>query len=329
MAGFPFTELSVELAYEIIRFAALPDWYETEKPRYAAAVALSSVSHSVRRAAMPHLLHTVSLTSASQVLAFVDSVQLQHHHRKNMAPLSLDYSKYVKRLWCRECWEDLSPNFPSINYRMLHEIMQNADSLGLDFNCLHLLYNALASWDTDPLLYWKCTKITLTGELWRWRPLTMTPEGSAFLAKITHLVLWMPSENPPSFAGKGATVCEARVPEWIQQVPFSSFSSLQRVAFPLASRPTFHACPGFTFCKTIRMLVYTAPQSTNHDPNIFKEWAMSRDPAARGMIVNIPMEQNTTMEGGSKANWEDAYLRGVGDRLWNRADHTRAEAYGT
>jgi hypothetical protein len=329
MTGFPFTELSVELAYEIIRFAALPDWYETQSPRYATAVALCSVSRSVRRAAMPHLLHTVSLTSASQVLAFVDSVQLQHNHRQSVSPLSLDYSKHVKRFWCRECWEplvDLSPNLPSINYRLLNEIMRNLDSLGLDFNCLHLLYNALASWGIDPRLHWRCRKITLTGELWRWRPLTMTPEGSTFLATITHLVLWIPSETPRWIEmPKGATEDELGIciPEWVQHVPFSSFSSLKHIAFPLAYRPTFHARPGFAFCKTIRMLVYTAPQSANHDANIFREWALSHDPAAHGVIVNIPVERKTTMEGGSKADWEAAYLRGLGDELWNRADRLR------
>lgn len=324
MAGFPFNKLSVELAFEIVRFAALPDWYETQSPGYATAVALCSVSHSVRRAAMPHLLHTVSLTSSSQVLAFVDAVQLQHTHRKTISPLSLDYAKYVKRFWCRECWEplvDQSPDLPMLNYRILHEIIRNVDSLGLDFNCLHLLYNGLASVGISPLLDWRCRKVTLSGDLWRWRPLTMTPEGSTFLASITHLVLWIPSEILVLPAGGGGAASSACIPEWIQHVPFSSFSSLKHIAFPLSGRQTFHTCPGFTFRKPTRMLVYTAPQHTNHDPSIFKEWALSHDPAAHGVIVNVEVEHTVNLNGSTTVNWEEAYLRGVGDELWKKADH--------
>ncbi|KAJ7039073.1 hypothetical protein C8F04DRAFT_890898, partial [Mycena alexandri] len=232
--AFPFTLLPTELALEIIRVASLPSYEDATAPRpsYATAVSMASVSHAMRGAAMPHLLHSVVLASSPQVLSFIDSILLQRQLSASSSALALDYPKLVRRFWSTECWEPLIEDSPEycIDYAALYQVIRGVDALGLNFRSLHLLYNSLESAGAAPALDWKCRHVILAGSLPRWRPLTSTAEGTIFLSCITHLTLWIPTINnrwlaPPPDG--------SRIPPYVTEIPFSLMLNLTHLAFPL------------------------------------------------------------------------------------------------
>ncbi|KAJ7287249.1 hypothetical protein C8J57DRAFT_984810, partial [Mycena rebaudengoi] len=229
---FPFSLLPTELALEIIRVAALPSYEDITSPRpsYATAVSMASVSHAMRTACMPHLLHSVVLVSSIEVLCFIDAVHLQKQLSAISSPLTLDYYKLVRRFWSTECWEPLMdhPSDYSPDYGTLYEIIRGADSLGLNFRSLNILYNGLSSSGADPARDWKCSRVTFAGLLSRWRPLTSNSEGLAFLSHVTHLTLWIPTHDDEPHSAQTSPV-----PGWIADVPFAAFRNLTHLAFPL------------------------------------------------------------------------------------------------
>ncbi|KAJ7782744.1 hypothetical protein B0H16DRAFT_1211700, partial [Mycena metata] len=230
---FPFTLLPTELALEIVRLASLPSSEDATaaRPSYATAVAMASVSHAMRSATMPHLLHSVVLASSQQVLSFIDSILLQKQLSASSSALALDYPKLVRRFWSTECREPLIEDSPEyrIDYAALYQVIRGVDVLGLNFHSLHLLYNGLASAGADPAVDWTCRHVILAGYSPRWRPLTSSAEGAIFLSRITHLTLWITTDffgRPPPSDGR-------RVPAWLTDVPFSLMLSLTHLAFPL------------------------------------------------------------------------------------------------
>ncbi|KAF7362197.1 hypothetical protein MVEN_00565800 [Mycena venus] len=232
---FPFTLLPTEISLEIIRVASIPSCDDATAPRpsYATAVSMASVSHTMRSATMPHLLHSVVLASSPQVLSFIDSILLQKQLATSATPLALDYTKLVRRFWSTECWEPLMEDSPDyrIDYGALYDIICRVESLGLNFRSLHLLYNGLASPGADPARDWKCGRVTFAGLFPRWKPLTSSTEGMIFLSRISHLTLWISTYH------NSWPTHERRVPNWIGEMPLSSFRNLTHLAFSLVSDP--------------------------------------------------------------------------------------------
>jgi len=319
---FPFNNLSTELALEIIRIAASPDFVETpnsSRPYYTTALSLTSVSYAVRRATMPRLLHTVVLSSAPHLLAFIRSILLQRQHQKNHSRLALDYKKLVRRFWSTECWEpvvDEAPDDP-LNYSLLYEIIRGVESLGLNFRSLHLLYNGLASANAKPSEDWSCQRVTFAGSFWRWRPLMSTSEGLTFLGRISHLVIWIPNHDSyPLFDD------QSPVPNWIEHVPFAMMPNLTYVAFPLLSNRIRHEARG-SFHTPTEMVVYTAPCTSKPDPTIFKRWALGPDPLVHGIVIPFRVLPIFSSDKPVDLNWEVAYVQGEGDGAWERAEKVK------
>lgn len=311
---FPFAELPTELALEIIRLAAFPEPQRLylRCSSYSTVVSLASVSHAVRRAAMPHLLHTVILSTAPQVIAFIHSIRLQHEYQIASSPLALDYPQLVHRFWATECWEPLvEETFDDLlDYGLLYEIISKVQSLGLNFRSLHLLYNGLASAAAQSLQGWNCRRLTLAGAMWRWKPLTSTPEGMAALSHLTHLTLWIPTQDSrPIVAPEGT-----RVPQWVQHVPFVHLHSLTHLAFPLLTDGPHHMGAGRP---PIEMLVYTERHCPFKFDTMFREWSSSNDPLRYGVV--IPLGSS----GGEDAVWEVAFLQGENDNIWEKANLLR------
>ncbi|KAH7920611.1 hypothetical protein BV22DRAFT_1039663 [Leucogyrophana mollusca] len=240
---FPFARLSTELALEILQLAATPDFATSDGNPYSSALTLCLVSHAVRRTALPQLLHTVLLSHAHNVLAFIHALRLQKSYKSHALPLAVDYTLYIRRLWVGECW-DIPPlppaadssasdfNVPDIDYALLAPVLLAAPEFGVDFACLHVLYKSLeVAWTTSccfesdsPLLPWKTHTLTLAGDFWRWRPLTSTAEGSAFLGSISQLVLLIPTHFglPGPFRRETCSL----------PVPWASLPRVERVVFP-------------------------------------------------------------------------------------------------
>ncbi|EDR08833.1 ectomycorrhiza-regulated small secreted protein [Laccaria bicolor S238N-H82] len=97
---FAFTDLSIELALEILRLASAPVIVSdetafigksTKTSYYSTALALASVSYAIRQVTMPYLLHTVVLRSTSNVHAFINALRLQEEYSQCSSRLQLDY----------------------------------------------------------------------------------------------------------------------------------------------------------------------------------------------------------------------------------------------
>jgi hypothetical protein len=316
MDSFPFTKLAAELCFEIIRVAAEPEW-DNDGPYYLTAVALCSVSHAVRQGAIRFLLNTVFLCSPTQLLAFVDAIHIQHIHQQTNSCLQVDYTRFVRRLLFRDCWEPLpeqSREAPVLDYSALYGVMRNAENLGIDFNSLHILYRGLASAGACPITDWNCRKVVFSGEYYRWSPLVVTVEGSAFLSRITHLVLWIPPNDCGLDAYRGT-----RIPDWIRHVPFSSLSNLTHVAFPLIPLPT--DLNSQTEME-MSMLVYSASDaSSKFDPNTFYQWALSDHPSTKGTVVNGFTMNFDRLNGG----WDCGHLQEDSGTIWAKAAQVRGE----
>lgn len=183
LAAFPFHGFPTELALEIIRYATTPDFTlvststsakaKRENP-YRIALNCCLVSHAIRAATIPYLLHTVALSNDCLVRAFIRAIHIQRAYRHNStdpqntseSPLAVDYTKHVKRMWCGPCWEDepidggriinkgigssilTSASSNYLDYGALWEVMRGAESLGIHSEAFHLLHNGLATEDT-------------------------------------------------------------------------------------------------------------------------------------------------------------------------------------
>ncbi|KAJ7496966.1 hypothetical protein FB451DRAFT_1209422 [Mycena latifolia] len=319
---FPFTLLPTELALEIIRVASLPAYEDptTPRPSYATALSLASVSHTMRSATMPHLLHSVVLSSSPQVLSFIDSILLQKHFSTSSSALALDYTKLVRRFWSTECWEPLMDDPPDycIDYGVLYEVIRGVDSLGLNFRSLHLLYNGLTSPGVDPAKDWECRHVTFAGSLPRWKPLTSNTEGMAFLSRITHLTLWIPTHGNPWLP---PPTQENPVPHWIRDIPFSSFRNLTHLAFSLLSSgvPTRHKSNPLVFRVPTEVLVYVA---SSPSASVFRDWALGEEPLVHGVVVPFRASPSCLV-GNKDLGWEFPFMWGESDGAWSKAGRLR------
>ncbi|KAJ7125071.1 hypothetical protein C8R44DRAFT_782209 [Mycena epipterygia] len=320
---FPFALLPTELALEIIRLASLPSYQDATAPRpsYATTITLALVSHGFRRATMPHLLHSVVLASSSQVLCFIDSILLQKELSASSSPLALDYTKLVRRFWSTECWEPLMDDSPEyyIDYAALTEVISGVDSLGLTWSSLHLLYNGLTSSGAASVEDWNCRHVTFAGYFPRWKPLTSSMEGTAFLSRITHLTLWIPTHDHPWLPPPPQ---DSPVPRWIEQIHFPSFPNLTHLAFPVLSNRIPTPCPAdpSVFQVPTEALVYTAPSSAaDFKPSVFRDWALGDDPLSHGVVVPFHAAPSCRV-GHHELGWTFPFMWGESDEAWAKAN---------
>jgi hypothetical protein len=337
-ARFPFERLSTELAIEIIRFTSVPDFTGSASNPYSNAVTMCLVSHPVRQAAILELLDTVLLSAGRNVHAFIRAILMQRDHRLTGSCLAVDYSMHIRRMWCGTCPEALvdEPRDSTawLDYGALWEVMRNVERLGIHYESLHLIYNGLAT-EVDAMEVdeidgksisstsrWKCQKITFAGDYWRWKPLTSTKEGSAFLANITHLVLWM-TDN--SHERNSASMINSKVtPMWMENVPFEMMRNLTDVGFVLPiSREDLDSRRSIIGPR--QMLVYHQPKrsgasaasvsvSLEHDPMVFRRWAVDdKDPASHGIV--LPLYVAATHDWRTW-NWEKAWAIGQSEYTW-------------
>ncbi|TFK44873.1 hypothetical protein BDQ12DRAFT_673732 [Crucibulum laeve] len=313
---FPLTELTTELALEIIRLAATPAPDENLHRRrgyYSTALSLCSVSSTIRRATMPYLLHTIILSSSSDVLSFIDSLRLQKQHMFHGSRLAVQYSHFVRRFWSTECWEPLvdSHAHDMLDYTTLYDVIRGVESLGLNFLSLHLLYNGLSAPLSNPREDWFCRRVTLAGLFWRWKPLTSTSEGLAFLRQITHLNLWIPDHQIDPLSPN-----RSPIPRWVEQVPFALMPNLIHFSCPLLTNQKLQLGHNPYYTPT-EVIVYAVDLSCtlDHDPTVFLQWASAPDPLAYGVVLPFRTPILPPDCAHEDWRWEVAYLQGQEDRM--------------
>ncbi|KAG1788693.1 uncharacterized protein HD556DRAFT_1402674 [Suillus plorans] len=261
---FPFGNLSTELVLLIFAHAARPTFVKTgddvPKNPYASALSLCRVSKVVRHTVLPELLRTILLPEYNNVTAFVRALRMQQIFSLQENDLRFDYAGRINRIWFGQICEPppqapVHSSFASsttserdVDFGLLAPVVLSAPSLALDFESLWLLYGCLESaWsshvNTNDLVRvpppWRINNLTLVGEFNRWRPLTSTAEGSAFLASISRLSFLSPTRAQthllPTYDPCFDDLEHRKypLPEWMTSVPWESFKHLQTVSLVL------------------------------------------------------------------------------------------------
>lgn len=294
---FPLLRFPLELALEILRLAACSQ--DHQQHIYKTACSLALVSHAIRQIVMPHLLHTVILSTQADVRLFIRTVKQQKHFANIGSSLSLNYSHYIRRLWSTQCWEPVLYSAHHTNYSILYPIFAGTESMGFNFTSLHLLYEVLGGLYSHSLPGWQCQRVTFAGTSPMWNPITSTTAGLSFLRQLTHLTLWIPNNDGD---GPASDPNPYLIPDWVQKVPLELMPNLIYFAFSLVHNPG---------SSVVTILAYTLPTAASQDQNasIFRSWAISAEPLSYGVTTNVSL---TGMLGASTHAWEMAYLRGNG-----------------
>ncbi|KAG2050922.1 hypothetical protein BDR06DRAFT_624796 [Suillus hirtellus] len=220
--SFRFNDLPTELALVVFKHAAQPPFAQyvpyTRDP-YSSALSLCQVSTNIRRAVLPELLHTVSLSTPRHLLAFVQALRMQKTYIDQQHDLAFDYAPCVLRMSIGEfrgavhipvpCtppppMPELESKF-DIDIDLLAPVILGVSSLTIDLRnlnlltrCLKHLCNSDVDLDVDhkkSLFPLSMRSLTLSGKFpYLWHPFVRSDYGYVFLASIQHLtVLFFPS----------------------------------------------------------------------------------------------------------------------------------------
>ncbi|KAG2343979.1 hypothetical protein BDR05DRAFT_208768 [Suillus weaverae] len=293
-----FSDLPVELALLIFKYAALPnfaqpDTYATKNP-YSSALSLSRVSKIVRRTVLPELLHTVLLPGDRHVTAFIRALRMQRTYiDQQQHDLSLDYASRVHRMRIGECqWPLRDPSAPFISsftpsaaepdsesdVSLLAPLILAVPSLAIEFVSLELLLGCLkhvCNSDVDlnadhrnSPFPWSTKSLTLSGSIsLRWWPFMGTIHGYTFLTSIQHLTLLSSTlyETYRHFAGHCTSDIEPRgsepckVPLWVARAPFKKLQTFSML-IPHREPPVTECVPA-SGTKAIWVELVTFPAS--------------------------------------------------------------------
>lgn len=192
-----------------------------------------------------------------------------------------------------------------VDYGALGEVIcgSGLEDLCVDEGSLHLLYGALACF---PAATMGPRRVTFTGPTWRWKPLTSTPEGCAFLARIKYLTLWFsnPEMHDAPFGAMPRRKGEGRAPKWVGSVPFEMMGCLRGVGLLAAAGRE----------ERTEMIVYRLHAS----PCVlrFHQWVLDDvDPGTPGpIILSLPVETARDTKGRRDVDWGKAWVMGYGIR---------------
>ncbi|KAG2338272.1 hypothetical protein BDR05DRAFT_969342 [Suillus weaverae] len=341
---FPFANLSLELVLLIFAHAARPTFVKTgdnePKNPYASALSLCRVSKIVRRTVLPELLRTILLPEYNNVTAFVRALRMQQAFALQENDLRFDYAGRVDRIWFGQICEPppqapVHSSFASsatseldVDFSLLAPVLLSAPSLALDFESLWLLYGCLESaWNShihinDPERArpsWRTNILTLVGEFNRWRPLTSTAEGSAFLASISRLSFLSPT-NAETHLLPTYDPCfddlEHRkypLPEWMTNVPWDSFKRLRTVSLALPRIVLTVAAKTSLSEENVDVELLTLidpPHSAYWEPKDISAYTESGE----GRIVSVGVRtklEDSPFQFRVFFDWEEAWARGL------------------
>lgn len=164
-------------------------------------------------------------------------------------------------MWLGGC--PLSPGDTWADHGALASTLARVEELGVDADSLHLLYGPLALQvivaegeglgDLEADRSIKPKRVTFAGEAWRWKPLTSTLEGGAFLAGIERLALCFSAPGlhaAPCAASLASSVSKEREevwggegPEWMREVPLEMMPRLRTLELVSTSANTRGMAP--------------------------------------------------------------------------------------
>ncbi|OJA20689.1 hypothetical protein AZE42_06033 [Rhizopogon vesiculosus] len=248
--------LPTELYFLIFTYAtAKPSFatidYPSLNPYYSSMLALCRVSRNFRRIALPFLLHTIFLSKAKHVLAFVHALHMQRAYAKQENLLYFDYAAHVHSLWIGNTNDNsrLYRSLYTVDFSLLAPVLLASKSLALDYASLFLLDSCLKyAWNSrtpsninhkSSPLPWSVKTLTLSGNLASYLPTARTAEGHAFLASLSHIIFF-PSKRKvftlmaifyPPYVLENPIHYD--IPECLNNVPWDSLKGLQSVSLAL------------------------------------------------------------------------------------------------
>ncbi|KAG0701181.1 hypothetical protein DFH29DRAFT_928294 [Suillus ampliporus] len=260
---FPLYKLPTELVFLILGYAAEPTFsqaetYDSQNP-YASALVLCHVSRLFRRAALPKLLHTVLLSAPHSLPAFVNALQMQKGYAEKKHHLHFEYAPRIHRMWIAEIPRTIplpptvvshvipppAPSALDIDFSLLAPVLLAAESLKIDSKRLFLLVGCLRhAWNSRILtnvddarspLPWSTKILTLSSDI-QWLDLQNSPQGSAFLASISHILcLCSPSYFILTIFDRSGSMGprDYKLPPWMTCIPWASFTGLQTISVAL------------------------------------------------------------------------------------------------
>ncbi|KAF9268700.1 hypothetical protein L218DRAFT_1073159 [Marasmius fiardii PR-910] len=302
--SFPFKHIPLEISFLLIDHASRPDFdKEPVHPRlaYIDALTLSLVCHSFRKIAVSNLLNTVILTSDDQLRSFINSIHFQQQCRTECSRLMLDYPSLVRHMHASQIWDSVVDQTAEefIDHKTLQEVMRSLDSVSLSFEASHMLHDGFQYVPAPLASDWRCRKVTLTGNHFRWLPFTSSPGGMAFMSQITHLTLWIPSEESPG---------EPETPraEWTRRVPYFALVSLNHLAFPRwywRDKDEAH----------LDLYVVTPCLGVS---GAFQKWARGDESVVSVEKFNIP--SNVFLDNALNV-WDSVYAQILAERIWTKS----------
>ncbi|KAG1775235.1 hypothetical protein EV702DRAFT_973442 [Suillus placidus] len=338
---FPFANLPTELVLLIFAHAATPTFVKTgdnePKNPYASALSLCRVSKIVRRTVLPELLRTILLPEYNNLIAFLRALRMQHAFALQENDLRFDYAGRVDRIWFGQICEPplrapvrrsfaLSTTSKLDFFSLLAPVLLSTPSLALGFESLWILYGCLESaWNshmndperTHPL--WRTNNLTLVGGYKRWRPLTSTAEGSAFLASISRLSFLsitkaethlLPTYDP---CFDDLEHRKHPLPEWMKSVPWDLFKRLRTVSLALPRIVLTAAAKASLSEENVDVELLTLidpPHSAYWEPKDINAYTESGE----GRIVSVGVRvklRHSPIQVSVSFDWEEAWARGL------------------
>ncbi|KAG5642116.1 hypothetical protein DXG03_003587 [Asterophora parasitica] len=307
--------LADELSLEIIRLAATPVYEvcdEDPNPHYcySTALSLARVSSNFYVEVMPILLDTVSLRTRQSLLAFQRLIHKINSRQSPLAHRGVDFPRLIQksRIYSKEIYGNTAdtPSGDYLDYKPVYDVLKNARAMGIHVDSTyHLLYNALDERGV-PADDWTCRDALFWGGWTKWKELTCSIGGLAFLRQLKRLTIWIDDKShKPSDDPRG-------LPAWTRTIPFHHMPNLTHFACTLTGSSEAHTPP-------TRMMVYIAPPSAlGQDRHVIEQWILN--PLDRhGVVVEFSPRQYST-----STSLEEAYFCGDGDRAWEEASRRLA-----
>ncbi|KAG2077740.1 hypothetical protein BDR04DRAFT_566146 [Suillus decipiens] len=253
---FRFSDLPLELAFLILKYAAEPTFSHKEnydENPYADAISLCRVSRLVRRTVLPELLHTVSLRRCHSLRMFANALLMQQAYAETKSDLFFDYTSAVRRVWIsHNDFAELRLHDAEVKKHMtsLLPVLLAAPALAIDWFSLNLLVQTVqAAWtsradlDVDDRhspfpVRTQILTITARGLATNWNIFKHIRKGSVFLASIPHLTYLGEGAGFPDVS-RGLISPEVPLRAWMQDIPWAYMKNLQTfsVAYPHLDAP--------------------------------------------------------------------------------------------
>ncbi|KAG2034423.1 hypothetical protein BDR03DRAFT_1093808 [Suillus americanus] len=296
--------------------------YETKSP-YSSTLALCLVSKVVRRVALPELLHTILLPKSENLRMFANALHMQQEYaeiqkqndirskceeEQTQNDLYFEYAPYIHKIWIGCSGANIVPDplfhphyapaaARKLAISVLTPVLLATPTLALDWTSLGFFSECLEhAWkshadtnanDEHSPRPWNTKTLTLSGETvagGQWKLLKGTPQGSAFLASISHLTYGSYTTTFDEFlfiAMSHGLPRNYHLPQWMKSIPWLHLKNLQTfsMAYPHI-KPPFDMYDFVRFTKGkgrsfhVELLTMSAAMLTRRR-NDLRDWRIS------------------------------------------------------